>query len=56
MNCEDTEILASILDNVIEEETGHLSKSVPHPELSIRLGCALDSTRQRHGALLWLYK
>lgn len=46
VNCEDAEVRAHILDNLIEEETGRMSKSAPHPELYIRLGCALGSTRE----------
>jgi pyrroloquinoline-quinone synthase len=45
VNCEDAEARTHILDNLIEEETGRMSKSAPHPELYIRLGCALGSTR-----------
>ncbi|MBM4258843.1 MAG: hypothetical protein FJ147_23440 [Deltaproteobacteria bacterium] len=47
VNCEDAEVRAHILDNLIEEETGRMSKSAPHPELYIRLGCALGSTREK---------
>jgi len=46
VNCEDAEARAHILDNLIEEETGRISRSAPHPELYIRLGCALGSTRE----------
>jgi pyrroloquinoline-quinone synthase len=46
VNCEDAEARTHILDNLIEEETGRMSKSAPHPELYIRLGCALGSTRE----------
>jgi pyrroloquinoline-quinone synthase len=46
VNCEDAEARVHILDNLIEEETGRMSKSAPHPELYLRLGCALGSTRE----------
>ncbi len=46
VNCEDTAARVHILDNLIEEETGRMSKSAPHPELYLRLGCALGSTRE----------
>ena len=46
VNCEDAEARPHILDNLIQEETGRMSKSAPHPELYIRLGCALGSTRE----------
>jgi len=49
LNCEDPEARAHILDNLIEEKTGRMSKSGPHPELSIRLGCVLGSTRETMG-------
>jgi pyrroloquinoline-quinone synthase len=46
VNCEDAAARVHILDNLIEEETGRMSKSAPHPELYLRLGCALGSTRE----------
>ncbi len=44
--CDDDTIRAAIVENLIEEETGKISGSGPHPELYIRLGEALGSTRQ----------
>jgi pyrroloquinoline-quinone synthase len=46
-HCEDASIRAEILNNLIEEETGKMSGSAPHPELYIRLGEALGSTREK---------
>ncbi len=46
VHCEDAKIRAEILNNLIEEETGKMSGSAPHPELYIRLGEALGSTRE----------
>jgi pyrroloquinoline-quinone synthase len=47
VHCEDAQVRAEILNNLIEEETGKMSGSAPHPELYIRLGEALGSTRKR---------
>src|SRR5579875_3910270 len=47
VHCEDAQVRAEILNNLIEEETGKMSGSAPHPELYIRLGEALGSTRER---------
>lgn len=44
--CDDEKIRMGLLDNIIEEETGSMSGSAPHPELYIRLGEALGSTRE----------
>ena len=46
VRCEDAKMRVEILKNLIEEETGQMSGSVAHPELYIRLGCALGSTRE----------
>ncbi len=46
VNCEDAAVRAHILENLLEEETGQISKSAPHPELYIRLGAALGSSRE----------
>ena len=46
VNCEDAAVRTQILENLIEEETGQISKSAPHPELYIRLGTALGSSRE----------
>jgi len=34
----DAKVCAEILNNLVEEETGKMSGSAPHPELHIRLG------------------
>jgi pyrroloquinoline-quinone synthase len=47
VHCDDAKVRVEILNNLIEEETGKMSGSAPHPELYIRLGEALGSTRQR---------
>jgi pyrroloquinoline-quinone synthase len=47
VHCEDAKVRAEILNNLIEEETGKMSGSAPHPELYIRLGEALGSSRER---------
>jgi pyrroloquinoline-quinone synthase len=44
---DDAKVRLEILNNLIEEETGKMSGRAPHPELYIRLGEALGSTRQR---------
>ena len=46
VNCPDVEARMRILDNLVEEETGKMSGSAPHPELYIRLGTALGSSRE----------
>lgn len=43
--CDDDKIRAGMVENLIEEETGKMSGTAPHPELYIRLGEALGSTR-----------
>jgi pyrroloquinoline-quinone synthase len=47
VHCEDAKVRTEILNNLIEEETDKMSGSAPHPELYIRLGEALGSTRER---------
>lgn len=43
--CDDDKIRAGMVENLIEEETGKMSGTAPHPELYLRLGEALGSTR-----------
>jgi pyrroloquinoline-quinone synthase len=43
--CDDDQIRAGMVENLIEEETGQMSGTAPHPELYLRLGEALGSTR-----------
>jgi pyrroloquinoline-quinone synthase len=43
--CDDDKIRAGMVENLIEEETGRISGTAPHPELYLRLGEALGSTR-----------
>lgn len=44
--CDDDKIRAGMVENLIEEETGKMSGTAPHPELYLRLGEALGSTRE----------
>jgi pyrroloquinoline-quinone synthase len=44
--CEDARIRMGLVHNLLEEETGEVSHSAPHPELYIRLGEALGSSRE----------
>lgn len=44
--CDDDKIRAGMVENLIEEETGKISGTAPHPELYIRLGEGLGSTRE----------
>lgn len=46
VHCPDAEVRTQILDNLVEEETGRMSGSAAHPELYLRLGTALGSTRE----------
>jgi pyrroloquinoline-quinone synthase len=43
--CEDERVRRDLVHNLLEEETGEVSHSAPHPELYLRLGEALGSTR-----------
>lgn len=45
--CADLEARQEIVESLIEEETGKISGTAPHPELYIRLGEALGSSRER---------
>ena len=44
--CTDPESRKQIADSLYEEETGKMSGTEPHPELYIRLGIALGSSRE----------
>ena len=45
--CVDAEAREEIVESLLEEETGKISGTAPHPELYIRLGEALGSTREK---------
>ncbi len=45
--CPDASLRQEIVDNLLEEEQGKVSGTAGHPELMIRLGEALGSTRER---------
>jgi pyrroloquinoline-quinone synthase len=45
--CPDPKAREQLIENILEEETGKISGVAPHPELYIRLGEALGSTREK---------
>lgn len=49
--CPDPKIRAEIIENIVEEELGKVSGTAGHPDLCIRLGEALGSSRERMQSL-----